>query len=98
MLQAAFAAKLTKFQKVDMEPASDKESQDEWDLNNPADCLDMLDKSFPAADCKKKGRFASSTSSISKPRAPSSHWRAGSRKTSMLDHCRPRLSMGERQW
>ena len=37
-----------------MEPASDKESQDEWDLNNPADCLDMLDKSFPAADCKKK--------------------------------------------
>ena len=39
--------------KVDMEPASDKESNDEWNLNDPADCLEMLEKSFPA--CKKAG-------------------------------------------
>lgn len=56
MLQAASSqAKKVPEDKVDMEPASDKESNDEWDLNNPADCLEMLEKSFPAADGKKAG-------------------------------------------
>ena len=68
-----------------VEKGDDVEEEDpEWNLNDPADVLDMLESSFPAADVEKAGYTLNMFTKICEhylqflkqkvPKAPLAHW------------------------